>query len=311
MSNKEYKEKTKELIFIFLLTLATGFFGINGFSLLMLIFPAFSIVAGVKYGLKYNLTNMILAVAVLSIIGGAGYILPLSIYIGLATILDLAIKRKERVSRTILAGGTYMLLILSTIFVVLKLFFEVDIVDALEISLRTGLNETIDQLSKAETSYDLASIKIAMEQSINFVISVFPVIMLIGSFIVSIASYGTSSYILNRKGIAKVDNLKLMDFRLSSKFSFSAVLIVIAVIAIRLMGLSIYESLALNLTTILYLLVFIQGLGVASYFLGKTKLNKFLKTIIIIFLAFNVALSMVVSFVGVLDIVLNFRKIRD
>ncbi|OHW61624.1 hypothetical protein EUAN_19390 [Andreesenia angusta] len=313
MSNQESRTTLKDLSIAILLTSITGFFGVNGFSLLMLIFPAFSVIVGVKHGLKYSILSMAISIMAISSVQGMGYVLPLSLYIGIAAVLSIYINRRERVSKIVLAGGTYMFLALAAISVALKLIFEVDVVESLESSLRLGLKETIEQLGSASNTenYDIASIKLAMEESIGFMVAIFPVIMVSGAFMISVVSYWVASHILKRNGISHVDTLKLSNFRLSSKFSVAAVVILIVTFAIKLMGLPVYEALVLNLTTALYLVVFIQGIGVIAYFLGKTRINRAIRTTILVFLAFNVALSMFVSFVGVLDIVFNFRKIKD
>lgn len=313
MSNQESRNTIKDLLIATLLTSITGFFGVNGFSLLMLIFPAVSIILGVKRGLKYNILSMVLSILAISVVQGVGYIVPLSVYIGLAAIINIAINRRESVSKIVLSGGTYMFLVLALISVALKLFFKVDIVEGLEASLRLGLKETLEQLGSSSNteSYDIASIKLTMEESIGFMISIFPVIMASGAFMVSVASYWVTSHVLKRNGISHIDTLKLSKFRLSSKFSVAALVILIVTFAMKLMGISVYDALVLNLTTVLYILVFIQGIGVIAHFLGKTRINRAIRTAILVFLALNVALSMLISFVGVLDIVFNFRKIKD
>lgn len=311
MSNQESKGIFKDLSIAVLLTAFTGFFGLNGFSLLMLIFPAFSVIMGVKHGLKYNITAMVISIVAIAVLQGAGYIVPLSIYIGLSAVINREIARRESVSKTVLAGGTYMFLALALVSIGLKLIFGLDVVESLEEALRMGLDDTMKQLATTAESYDMTSIKSAMEESIALMIGIFPVIMAAGAFMTSIASYWVVSHILNRNGIMDVETIKLGKFRLSSKFSVAAVVIMVATFMIKFIGLAIYEPLVLNLTTALFILVFIQGLGVISNLLGKTKLNRAIKTAILVFLVLSVGLSMIISFIGVLDIIFNFRKIRE
>lgn len=311
MSNYEDKNKVKELFLIFLLTVATGYFGINGFSILMSIFPAFSIVIGVKYGMKYNLINMILAIMLLSAINGFAYIPALSMYIGLSAILNLGIDKGEKISKVLLKSGTYTFLFLALISVILKVYFNVDIALSLKEALELGLEDTITQLESTGSGYDIVSIKSVMEESINFIADTFPVMLAAGAFTISTISYGIAAYIVRKNDIKHVEVLRLRDFRLSSTFSMASLLILAVVIAIKFMELSIYGPLVSNLTLILYTLVFIQGLGVISYFLSKANVYRVLKFLILGFLAFNPMLSMLVSFAGVVDIVFNFRKIKD
>jgi uncharacterized protein YybS (DUF2232 family) len=311
LGNYEDKDKIKELLLIFLLTATTGYLGISRFPLLMMLFPALSVAIGVKYGLRYNMVNIGLSIITISLIAGLTYIPALSIYIGLAAILNLGMNRDEKASKVVLKGGTYMFLALSLISIALKIYFEIDILESLKTSLETGLADTLRQLESAGTDYDMATIKSVMQSSIDFMVSIFPAILAFGAFFISTISYVIASYIVKKSGRKSVEVPKLSGFRLSSAFSLSSVVILVVVLAMKLFGVSAYRPLVSNLTFILYMLVFIQGLGVVSYFLNKTRMHSILKWIILIFLALNAGLSMVVSFVGVLDIVFNFRKIKD
>lgn len=301
--------KIRELILVTLLTIAKGYFGMKGFPILLLIYSSISVVIGVKYGIKYNIINMLVSSAALSAVLGITYLPIFLMYLGLSVILNRGIDSGERISKTVMAGSSYLFITATIALMVSKLYFRVDFLSILNGTIETNINSSLKEL-KAMNG-DIIAIKAVMEQSIQFINIAFPGIVILLTLAISAASYGIANYIIRRNGIKNITPMRLSDFKLSNKFTAAAAIILLVVFGIRFMDLGLYERLVVNLIFILYSLLFVQGLAIASYLMGKSNLNWILKFIIIFFLIINMTLGKFIILIGVLDILFNFRKIKE
>ena len=66
----------------------------------------------------------------------------------------------------------------------------------------------------------------------------------------------------------------------------------------------------MNVSVLVSFVLFLQGISVIIYFLNRSRLHPIIRGIFIILLIVSVPLSAIISIVGFLDIIFNFRRIN-
>lgn len=86
--------------------------------------------------------------------------------------------------------------------------------------------------------------------------------------------------------------------------------IFIGVFLLKIIKIFYYETIFINILVLLFFLFFIEGLSVVSFFIGKIRMGKLGKIIFIFLIILSLPLSIIVSTIGLLDVIFDFRKIK-
>ncbi len=70
------------------------------------------------------------------------------------------------------------------------------------------------------------------------------------------------------------------------------------------------DTLTANLIFIFQIMFFIQGLAVARFMMDRFKISKILRIVLILSIIFNSYLTLATTFMGLIDQVMDIRKIK-
>ena len=136
-----------------------------------------------------------------------------------------------------------------------------------------------------------------------------PTFFLMNGIIFSFINFKVVKIILNRMKY-KIKDIKIFSYwRLPENFSLGLVIVLFLTIASTFFKLPNIEGVAVNLILLLRWIFVILGLSVSAFLLNKYNVNKVFKYIIL-FLLF-VALSNLLTIVGLVDAIFNLRKIGN
>ena len=187
----------------------------------------------------------------------------------------------------------------------------VSIINQLEDFFAQTLNSQIEILKDMDLSaYEVLKIKDVLENAMDYVLLILPAIMIIFSLVIAYLNYLISSLMLRRLGYGIVSIPKFSRFKLPNNVLLGTGIMFLGAFILKSLKLFYYETVFLNITVIASFMFFTQGLSVIDYKLIEKDLGKIPRVFIILFFTIMLPLGWIISLIGVLDVIIDFRKLR-
>jgi uncharacterized protein YybS (DUF2232 family) len=123
--------------------------------------------------------------------------------------------------------------------------------------------------------------------------------------------YYLSAFVINKKFKAEIDFPKFAEFYLPGQTVIVACLIYILFMLLDYAGLGIKTDIILmNLEMVFYMLFFLQGVALYVHYVKAWIANKRSRTIFILIFVLLLFGFLGVAFIGVMDSIINLRKVR-
>lgn len=280
--------------------------------LLLALYPVAVIVHGVKRGfssavIAISIASLTVGIATGSIINGVILLInfgPLSLG------LIYAIKNRRKPFEILITG--VVLFFVSNIFVfyLVDLLTGVNIISELEAAFKETVLVQLEMLEGMELSnYEIDNARTMLEEGYRHVILIMPALIMLLSLIVSYVNYLLFVLISKKQGIGNFQMPLLHKFSVPNNFAVGILVMFVGVFIVKSIDSKYYDIILLNLVIMVGMIFIIQGLAVINFFTIKWNLNRFMRGLVIfLVVAFSPALT-VVSLIGAVDIVLDFRKI--
>lgn len=288
-----------------------AFIGFYMFPILSIFYPVPAIILAHRHSIKYS----ILATVASSIIAGilTNILVGVSIllFYGLPGIALAYMIKKRYKSFEILVGGTAVFLVFTIISIeMFQVITGVGFVDELRGIFNESLKIQLNIIKGLNPSdYEVNTLEKMFQSTIDFVLSIIPAILIISSMFISYINYWTASTVLRRMGNKVVQVPRFKNFRLPNNVIIGTAVILLATFILKYINVFYYETILINVTVLVFTIFFIQGIAVILFFIDKIKVPKALKIILIILVIFSFPLMMLISILGLLDSLLNLRKI--
>lgn len=286
--------------------------GYNMFPIIILFYPVPFVILGVKHKTKYNIYSIIASSILIGILTDIFTGITIFLVFGLISVTITYMINKNYKPQQILIGGT-MAAILTILLIVILIGYITGV--SFFVQLSNFLTDTakfqLDILKEMEIpSQELAMFKELLMATIEYVIIVIPATFIISSVFIVYINYWMATAILKRLGYKTVEVPSFIHFRLPSNIIMGSLVIIAAALAIRYMKLFYYETIFINTLIILSFVFFMQGLSVVVFLMDKRNMHRITKAILIILIIMNVPLSLIITFIGLLDVLLDFRKLK-
>jgi len=308
-------EKTTRITETAIITTLMAIFVIVGLYILpiiIMLFPIPFVILGVRHGIKYNILSIIASSLVVSILidiltGAFVFIL-----FGLLAILLAYMIRRKYKPTEIIVGATGVSLITTLLTInIIGYITGISFVDQINASfaevIQMQLNMTKDM---GLSSYELSQIREIFRTTMEYMIIIIPATIIISSLFTAYINYWVSGAVLKRLGHKTVPIPKFIHLRLPNNIILGTAVIFLATALTRLLKIFYYNTIFINVVILVSFVFFIQGLAVIVYLMNRVKMNKFLKGILIFLIIINIPLSFIISFIGVLDVIFDFRKLK-
>lgn len=306
----------KDIILYSILSAIVGYFGISGFTILLFIYPAFSIVLGKRYGIKQNIFNLISSGLAIIIVSGVQYLPIILTFAIMSIVMGISIKNEEKISSSISKGTAVIFIGMLISFFILFEYYNVNYMQVIGEQISIQSKDTIEILKKANLENKEAlkvidsSAKI-IDSTVEAIKTVIPAILLISIFIGVFITYQSAYFILRKDKLNRLKAVKMSDFRMNKNYSFGITLGIILMFVIYFINKEVYSGIFNNISMLIFILMFFQGIGLISYLFDRLKYNRILKYIVFIVSMFFSFLMVIISFIGMTDMLFNFRKIKD
>ena len=147
---------------------------------------------------------------------------------------------------------------------------------------------------------------------VNYINNMLPTMLFLQGMIVAFIIYSLEIFILKRVRIVNLELPKLLDFYLPGNAISVLFTLYIFVLFMDLINLNLYTDLIMmNLQLVFNFMFMLQGIAVSIYFFKKWIRSGSLKMIFMSALTLSIFGFMGISFVGMLDSIIDFRRVRS
>lgn len=278
------------------------------------IIPFYSIpfiVLGIKYGINFNIISLIASTFFIGIMTDKlSGIFILLIFMPLSISLNYTIKNRKRPLEILTISTLVMLASLLLVMNIMGDIAGVSVIKQIEGFFTQTINYYVEVLhDMGVSSYDIFKAKDSLQNNLDEILLIMPSIVIIFSLVTAYLNYLISSITLRRLGYGIASIPRFSRFKLPNNILIGTGIMFLGAFLIKSLKLFYYETIILNITTLISFMFFTQGLSIIDYKLIKMNIRKVPRGIIILFFII-IPLGWLISFIGVLDIVLDFRKFR-
>lgn len=295
-------------------TLMTVFviIGLYTLPVVMLLYPVPFVILAVRHGTKYNILAIVassILVAILVDVLIAFFVLVVFGFLSIGLGYMIA---KRRSPSQVLIGSTIISLV-STILVINLIGYitGVDFINQIDLAFSEALKMQVELMrDRGFSNYEIARTGDFAKSLIEYAIIIIPSTIIISSAFSAYVNYLVSGAILRRIGYSSIKTPRFAHFKLPNHIIYGAGAMLFATLILRYFRLLYYQTIFINILLLTILIFFIEGLAVTIFLMEKFKVNRVLKGILIFFMIINIPFSMIVSFLGFLDVILDFRKLK-
>ncbi len=281
------------------------------FPLLLLVFPVMFIIVGVKNGIIEGIISLMTTCTILAYI--IDPMIALYLFLGFAPItiaIIYTIKKRKSVMEVLLYS-TVVLFASILLFFTLVNLREGNLLMQIEVVFKESLTLRIKNLSEM----GLASIEVLEDK--NFLTNAFNEMLLISpstilflSLIVGYINYSLSIMGLNKSGINIVNTPRFSKFRLPNNIAIGTLVMFLTALIVKQLNFIYYDAIVKNIVVLLGFMLLIQGLSIIDFFLIKIKVRTVFRFIFISLTVIIAPLITIVSALGLMDVLVDFRKLR-
>ncbi len=280
-------------------------------TLISFLCPLPIIILCLRHDLKIALFSLAIAFFLVTILAG-----PFQGLIGilgfgtLGIALGIAIKRKLSLLEILLIGSATSFI--SKIFLMVIGMWLMDINP-----LFLGIDQLDQSINQALSFYEnmglnpeqTESVKDSLLQTLEMLKLAFPAMLVVASVFDTFINYWVAGKILKRLGYYLKPFVPFYEWRASKSFFWSYAFGIFILLLNSKYKIAVLERIGVNIQLLFSIIFLITGLAVVSYVLHHYKVKSFLCWIVYIIIFIQPFLSLTVTWIGILDVWLDFRKL--
>jgi uncharacterized protein YybS (DUF2232 family) len=287
-------------------------------TLLMFFYPTPAIILGKRKGLKYSVLSLIASDLIISMLLGlqTGLVF-LILYTPLALALTYGVCRNEEANKTILFGSAAYMISFVLYILLLNYIMGINFIERIaeiyEQSFETtrGLfNNIPDQLRTEQIEQYINDIE-KMAPMMNYIVTnVFPAVLIVASVVTSYINYMVASKFAVRFSINVKQHEGIAYFSFPRNFMISMAGLLLLSFLLRLLNINV-GIIQMNLFIIVFMAMLLQGAAVLKFFVDKSKMGKFARNLLLVFIVLmSINFSIAYAVIGLIDLTVNLRKIN-
>ena len=307
-------EKGKSILqtsLLIILVTITGFLGIN-MPVVALAYPILLTFIGLKNGIYKNIAVFLTSLALIGVISESIDVLIVPLQYGILSIATVyMINKKYKVDKIILYSVT---LVFSMVLVHMGLNWflrGINTFTDLENSLSTIMKLQIENLNTEEMKEsEISQISNLLKSTVDYVAAVLPALLIISSTFIAYINYYISSRLARSSGEISIETPKFSEIIFPKHVIMGLGSILLIAYGLKYVGDFNYVQLVDNIFILIYAIFLVEGLSFTVFFINRMKIGKLFKVLFIVMIALSSFLNIVLFSIGIVDIVLDFRKLR-
>lgn len=285
-------------------------------GLLVLILPVPYAIISTTSGYKYALISAISSFFILILTVNVVYALNLIIMCMLPGIAmgyrinqDSKIEDGNKRFMPIYFGTIAFILSIIVFFGMAKLLLNIDLLADISKTIKATVEA---QFAVMKSANIVPKENITAKDMIKIFQNIIPTVLFMYSIIASLITYYVEAFILRRIKILNYDLPKFSEFHLPGNAIVTSLILYLLVMFLEMLNIGLYtDAIMLNIQLVFSTLFLIQGISVSVYFIKKWKDKSPGKIVFAVMAVLLLSGSMILSFVGMLDSAIDFRKVRN
>ncbi|OPJ55433.1 YybS family protein [Alkalithermobacter paradoxus] len=260
-----------------------------------------------RNGVKYGILSVVISSFIISLIVDPIYSLTLGLIFFLPGVaIGYGLYKSEKPFYAISLGFIVSIVVTIIYTRAASVLFGVDLIESTIEMIKEASEIQNKMLEDLNLENQISNIDI-----VEFISTVIPSMIAISSIIMSFINYYLSIFVLKKIKSFNRELPTLKEFTLPGNVSLGISIIFLLTIISRNLKWIYYQTLVTNITIIFFFLFLLQGIAVFSYFIDKVKTKRAFKNLLIILgILIGPMILNMISLIGLLDSILNFRKIR-
>lgn len=300
-----------QTIILTVLVTIVGFFGI-GMPIVALAYPIILTFIGLTQGIGKNMIAFISSLVVIGVVYQSVLVLAIPLQYGILSIATVyMINKKYKISKIILYGAA-LVFGMVLIHMGLKWYLTgINTFTELENSLTTMTTEQLKVLdSENMNESDISLFVNLINGTKNYIITIIPVLLMISSTVIAYINYYMSARLAKTSGREDIEVPEFSKIIMPTHVITGLGTILALSYLLKYVGNFNYQQLLDNIFVLMFMVFLIEGLSLTVYLINKMKIGKLLKTFLIVIVALSSFLNIVLFSIGIMDIILDFRKLR-
>ncbi|MDF2677353.1 MAG: conserved rane protein of unknown function [Bacillota bacterium] len=287
-------------------------------SFLMFFYSMPAIILSKRKGLKYGTMSLISAGLIISMLLGIQTgIMYLILYTPLAVALSYGAVKDEDPYKTVIYGALIFIVSFAIIMLVMQSVMGVNYIQQMIKMYNESFNISRELIAKTGGNLNSAQYQQMMDnvntmsESMNLMITqMFPALLIAAGVVISFINYAATCKIAKRFKIYLREITNFASFSFPQSFAIAMAALLITSFLLKYLNLNV-QAIQLNIIMICYMAILVQGFAVLQFYLLKWNISKTLRIVIIVFVVFNPAISQVLTILGLIDLILDLRKLRN
>lgn len=294
------------------LSLATVYVPLLGLLVFAIPVP-YAIIATITGG-KYALISAVVSFFIMMFAVDPMYSLSLTIMnvlpgIAVGYMISKEKNEEEKSFKPIYFGTVVYMLSMIAFVGISKLLFKIDYIGQFIELMKESLQTQLSIMQSAQLNINEG---MTVTDIISTVQNMIPAILFFYSIISASITYYLEAFILRRINKLNINLPKFNEFYLPGNAVTASLLLYFLIMFLDIIQVPLHtDIIMLNLQLVFSIMFLIQGVSVGIYFIRNWRQKSPNKIMVFIVALFLISGSMVLSFVGMLDSAIDFRRVRS
>lgn len=207
-------------------------------------------------------------------------------------------------------GGTVIFVVSSIIFFfVMKFVFKTNVLEEFMGIIIDNIKMQMDAMKG--TDIDIFN-GLRVEDVANYINNMLPTLLFFQGMISAFITYCVTVFVLRKTKKSSIQKPKFTDFYLPGNAVATSFVLYLTVLFVEIIGLNLHtELIMVNLQLVFSFMFMAQGIAVSIFFVKKWMRQGSGKMILLGGLVMCITGVMGISFVGMLDSIIDFRRVRS
>ena len=274
-------------------------------ALLLILLPVPFLVLATRHGNRYVVFSFLITSIIVGALTGIIYPIFIVLLFGPMTlVMGYFLKRQANPYRVI---GLGPLISVFSIFIVVQLVDWVAgiyLIDELILMLQSVIDHQIGALENMDIQ------AISREELLSYLVIIIPGAFVVQSLLICFLNYYMTAAVLKRLGIDQQELPEFSNFRWPGNIVLGSFIIFILTFATQFIEGIYAQTLLTNITLIFSFVFFLQGIAFISFFIKKTRVNKFIRMVILGVIVILSPLLTIVAIMGLVDALFDMRNLK-
>lgn len=284
---------------------------------LTFIYPFPAIILAKRRGLKYSTMSLFASGLIITmLLGFQTGIYFLVLFTPLAIALSYGICKDKEANKTIMLGSAAFMISFVIMILLTQLVLGINFIQDMVQVTNESINIYKDIFNKTlveSNSADIGEINNYLDNMgkalIDMIKTQYPAIIIMSSVIVSAINYFVVSKLGHRFNVKIRKHEGLSNFSFPSTFIIAMSGLLLISFLLKFFNFNV-NLIQINILKVLLMAMLLQGFAVVKFFLIKFKVVKLARVLILFLIIFSPGMGELLSFLGAIDLIVDFRKIR-